>query len=333
MSKQIYYDADIDIGPVLAGTVAIIGYGAQGRAHALNLRDSGSEVVVGQRPGAGFSRAVADGFRPQPISEASARANIICLMLPDEMHGPVFEEAIREHLQPDAVLLCCHGFSLLYEQIIPPDGIGSVLVAPKGAGHRVRSAFQQGGGVPCLVALGPGAREPDHWPLALAYAKALGGGRSGIMRTTIAEETETDLFGEQAVLCGGVSHLAAAAFETLVDAGYREEIAWFECVHELKLVVDLLHEGGLAYMREHISNTAEYGDYTRGPRIVDDHVKKRMQQILAEIRSGAFAREWINEARSGSINFEEMREHHRHQPVELTGRRVRKILEGTSAET
>ncbi len=321
MSDKIYFDADIDIGPVQTRRLAIIGYGAQGRAHALNLRDSGCQVEIGQRPGDGFARAEADGFRPMPVAAASA-ADLVCLMLPDELHGPVFRAEILPHLQPNSVVLCCHGFSLLYQQVVPPEGIATVLVAPKGAGHRVRSAYEQDSGVPCLVGLGPGAREAEHLPLALAYAKALGGGRTGILRTTIAEETETDLFGEQAVLCGGVSHLAAAAFEILVEAGYREEIAYFECVHELKLVVDLLHRGGLAFMREHISNTAEYGDYTRGPRIVDAHVKQKMKEILDEIQSGEFAREWINEAGSGGINFDEMRQQHREQPVELAGRRV-----------
>jgi ketol-acid reductoisomerase len=324
--KQIWYERDIDPSPLAGRIVAVVGYGAQGRSHALNLRDSGVSVGVGQRPGPGAERARADGFQPVSVAEAARQAAVVCLMLPDEQHGPVFDAEIRPVLQPGTVILCCHGFSLLYGQVVPPEGIASILVAPKGAGHMVRTAYENGGGVPCLVAAGPGSRRDVHLPLALAYARALGGGRAGVMETTIAEETETDLFGEQAVLCGGVSHLAAAAFETLVEAGYQEEIAWFECVYELKLVVDLLHKGGLAYMRDHISNTAEYGDYTRGPRIVDGHVRDRMREILAEIRSGDFAREWINESRKGGRNFEEMRARHRQQPVELAGQRVFELL-------
>ena len=328
MDKKIWYDRDISWLTLRQKSIAIIGYGAQGRSHALNLRDSGCQVLIGQREGKGFDNAVQDGFSPGPIAEATKAADVVCLMLPDELHGPVFNSEIVHNLRGDATLVCCHGFSLLYKQVVPPPGIAAVLVAPKGAGHMVRTAFENGGGVPCLVALFPGANENDHLQIALEYAKALGGGRAGVLRTTVAEETETDLFGEQVVLCGGVSHLAAAAFETLVNAGYQPEIAYFECIHELKLVVDLLHRGGLAFMRDHISNTAEFGDYTRGPRIVDEHVRQTMQQILAEIQSGQFAREWIAEAQSGGKNFEAFRKQHRQQPAELAGQKVQEILKG-----
>lgn len=328
-SNRPLYDHDIDPAPLLTRTVAIIGYGAQGRSHALNLRDSGIQVVVGQREGGnGFRRAEDDGFLPLSIADATGRADLVCLMVPDELHGRLFDSGIREEMQPGAMLLVCHGFSLLYQQVIPPEGCPSILVAPKGAGHMVRTAYEQGGGVACLVGLGPHATESEHLPVALAYARALGGGRAGVLQTTLGEETETDLFGEQAVLCGGVSHLAAAAFEILVEAGYREEIAYFECVHELQLVVDLLHRGGLAFMRDHISNTAEYGDYTRGPRIVDDHVRQRMREILQEIQSGQFAREWIEEADSGGHRFSRLRQLHRERPIEGAAQGVLQMLRG-----
>ncbi len=326
MNEKAYFDADIDDGPIHNKAIAIVGYGAQGRAHALNLRDSGCQVIVGQRPGRGFEKAVADGFSPLAVADAAAIADVVCLMLPDERHGEIYSAEIDGNLRDGCVVLCCHGFSLLYRQVVPRDGIAAILVAPKGAGHMVRSAYEEGSGVPCLVALGPGAERQRHFPLALAYARALGGGRAGILETTLAEETETDLFGEQVVLCGGVSHLAAAAFETLVEAGYREEVAWFECVHELKLVVDLIHRGGLASMRDHISNTAEYGDYTRGPRIVDDHVRQTMREILAEIRDGTFAREWISETASGGKFLEQMRERHGKAPVERAGHAVHAMI-------
>ena len=322
MPTTVYFDSDIDSRLLTEKTIAIVGYGAQGRSHALNLRDSGCRVIVGQRPGAGFQAAEQDGFQPVPISSAAEQADLICLMLPDEVQGQVFDSSIAPFLSSGDVLLCCHGFSLLYQTVQPPCGVASILVAPKGAGHMVRTAYSQGGGVPCLVGVGPQVDRDTYFPLALAYAAAIGGGRAGIIETDVREETETDLFGEQAVLCGGVSHLAIAAFETLVQAGYREEVAYFECLHELKLVVDLLHRGGLAYMREHISNTAEYGDYTRGPRLIDEHVRARMQEVLREIQSGEFAREWIAESASGGNAFRQLRAAQRKLPVEAAGRRL-----------
>ena len=326
MSTTVYFDNDIDLGLLADKTIAIIGYGAQGRSHALNLRDSGCQVIVGQRPGPGFENAIADGFQPVSIADAADRSDLICMMLPDESHGPVFETEIAQHLVDGDVVLCCHGFSLHYQTIRLPSNIASILVAPKGAGHMVRTAFENGGGVPCLAGVGPGVSRETYFPLALAYAGALGGGKAGVIETNVREETETDLFGEQVVLCGGVSHLAIAAFETLVEAGYREEVAYFECVHELKLVVDLLHRGGLAFMRDHISNTAEYGDYTCGPRIVDQHVRQKMKEVLNDIQSGKFASEWIEETASGGKNFQKMRKHYQELSIQKTGVALQKML-------
>lgn len=326
MPLTIYFDHDLNLELIKNRRIAVVGYGAQGRAHALNLRDASCRVKVGQRAGAGFEQAVRDGFEPVSISEAVADSDFVCLMLPDEIQGVVFDEQIAPHLNPDDVVLCCHGFSLLYETVKPPTGVASLLVAPKGAGHRVRSAFEEGGGVACLAGVGPGVDRADYFPLALAYAGAIGGGRAGILETDVREETETDLFGEQAILCGGVSHLAIAAFETLVEAGYREEVAYFECVHELKLVVDLLHRGGLAFMREHISNTAEYGDYTRGPRVIDAHVRENLKAVLEDIQSGRFAREWMEETHSGSHNFQAQRSRQRAKSIERAGASLRQQM-------
>lgn len=326
MPLTIYFDHDLNLELIKSRRIAIIGYGAQGRAHALNLRDASCQVTVGQRAGASFDQAVGDGFEPVSISQAVTDSDFICLMLPDEIQGLVFDEQIAPFLKSGDVVLCCHGFSLLYETVKPPEGVASLLVAPKGAGHRVRSAFEEGGGVACLAGVGPGVDRERYFPLALAYAGAIGGGRAGILETDVREETETDLFGEQAILCGGVSHLAIAAFETLVEAGYREEVAYFECVHELKLVVDLLHRGGLAFMREHISNTAEYGDYTRGPRVIDDHVRANLKAVLADIQSGRFAQEWIEETDAGGQNFQAHRSQQRAKSIEGAGTSLRQQM-------
>jgi len=322
MTTQVYFDNDIDRELLRQRKIAVVGYGAQGSAHARNLRDAGMNVVVGQRPGAGYDQAVADGFQPVDIGSACQWADFVCLMLPDEIHGPVFQSQILPHLVDGDVLLVCHGFSLLYQTVTPPPFVGSLLVAPKGAGHMVRSAFEKGGGVPCLVSVGPDADRDTYFPMALSYAAAIGGGRAGIIETTVKEETETDLFGEQAVLCGGVSHLAIAAFETLVEAGYRPEVAYFECIHELKLVVDLLHRGGLAFMRDHISNTAEYGDYVTGPRLIDSHVRQRMKEVLSDIQSGKFARDWIGDTESGGGSIQQFRRAHQAKSVQATGARL-----------
>ncbi len=326
MSATIYYEQDADLNLLKGKTIAIIGYGSQGHAHAQNLRDSGCHVIVGQRAGSpNYDLAVSHGFEPVAADEATRHADLINLLLPDEVQGEVFAAQIRDQLSPGNILMCSHGFNLHFGYVQPPPGVDSLLVAPKGPGHLVRSEFEHGGGVPCLIATGEGARD-ETFQLGLAYAKGIGGTRGGVIRTTIAEETETDLFGEQVVLCGGLSELVKAAFETLVEAGYQPEMAFFECMHELKLIVDLIYQGGLSYMRYSISNTAEYGDYVSGPRIIDDRTKAEMKKILAEIQAGDFARKWIEEHRSGGKNFQAMRERDRNHPVEQVGRKLRALM-------
>jgi len=322
MSTKVYENADIDPAWLQGLTVAIIGYGAQGRAHSLNLRDSGVQVVVGQRPGPGFDTAVADGFAPLSMPAAVAAADLVNVLLPDEVHGQVFAQSIQPHLRPGAVLMACHGFSFTYGLMVPPKGMDFVLVAPKGAGPQVRAQFELGGGVPCLIAASPGARQ-SSFRLGLAYAAALGGGRAGIFETTIEAETETDLFGEQVVLCGGVNQLVQQAFETLVEAGYQPELAYFECLHELMLTVDLMHRGGITYMRKMISNTAEFGDCHAGARIIDPQTRSRMRDILAQIQSGDFARRWIEECRAGMPQLTAFRQETAQLPIEKVGRRLR----------
>jgi ketol-acid reductoisomerase len=275
--------------------------------------------------GRGHENAIADGFEPMPIARAIAQSRIINLQLPDELHGQIFQAEIAPNLPTGSVLITCHGFSLHYRLVVPPPGVAAMLVAPKAAGHRVRSAYVEGAGVPFLIARGAGA-DDESFATGLAFAKALGGTRVGVYETTVAAETETDLFGEQAVLCGGVSHLIRAAFETLIEAGYQPELAYFECLHELKLVVDLIHRGGLAYMHAHISNTAEYGDYTRGPRIVGDSARRAMREILEEIRSGEFAREMMAEFASGGPILRRFRDEERASPIEAVGRQLREAM-------
>lgn len=324
--SRVYHEDEADLKHLDGRTVGILGYGAQGRAHALNVRDSGIEVVVAQRPGGpNFELAIKDGFQPVSIEDATKQADVVNVLLPDEMHGPLFRDCILPNLKPDAVLMACHGFSLHYKQMVPPDGVASLLVAPKGAGHMVRSAFVDGHGVACLIAMGDNATDAT-WDLGMAYAKALGGTRAGVIETTIAAETETDLFGEQVVLCGGVSHLVKSAFDTLVEAGYQKELAFFECMHELKLVVDLLHRGGLAFMHEHISNTAEYGDFSRGERIVNEASRQEMKKILSEIQSGQFAREWLEEYESGASNLNSDRDKEKSLDIEKVGNHLRELM-------
>ena len=326
----VYRDKDAELSLLQCLKIGVLGYGAQGRAHALNLRDSGCHVSVAQRPGGpNHERARLDGFEPRTVESVSATSDLICVLLPDEVHGQVYEHSIKPGLKPGNVLMTCHGFSLHYRQMIPPSDVACMMVAPKGAGHRVRSAFVEGSGVPCLIGMGENATKTT-WNLALAYAKALGGTRAGVIETTIAAETETDLFGEQVVLCGGVSALVKAAFEELVRAGYQSELAYFECLHELKLVVDLLHQGGLAFMHDHISNTAEYGDFSRGPRLVNEHTRETMREILAEIRSGEFARQWLAEHEQGCPNLTQWRAAERESAVEKVGTRVRKLIAGVA---
>ncbi|MEE3283438.1 MAG: ketol-acid reductoisomerase, partial [Planctomycetota bacterium] len=295
MAAKIYYEDDADLSLLKDKTIAILGYGSQGHAQAQNLRDSGLNVVVGQRPGsANYDLAVAQGFEPMSIEDATKAGDLVNILLPDEVQGDVFRSQIAPNLETGNVLLCSHGFNIHFGQVVPPEGVDAALVAPKGPGHLVRIEYENGGGVPSLIALLPGASEESR-QLALAYAKGIGGTRGGVIETTFAEETETDLFGEQAVLCGGVSALVAAAYDTLVEAGYQPEMAYFECMHELKLIVDLFYQGGLNYMRYSVSNTAEYGDYTRGPRIVTDETRAEMRRILKEIQDGQFALEWMLE--------------------------------------
>ena len=326
MAVTIYYDNDADLSLLKDKTIAILGYGSQGHAHALNLRDSGLNVIIGQREGsANYDLAVEHGFQPVPLSEATKQGDLVNVLLPDEVQGDLYQQHIKPELQPGNILLCSHGFNVHFGQVEPPEGVDAALVAPKGPGHLVRSEFEGGGGVPCLIAYSDNASEESK-QLSLAYAKGIGGTRGGVIETTFADETETDLFGEQTVLCGGVSELVKAAFETLVDAGYEPELAYFECMHELKLIVDLFYQGGLNYMRYSISNTAEFGDYTRGPRIVTDETREEMKKILKEIQSGQFAREWILENRSGQPVFKALRRQDRAHPVEQVGQQLRSMM-------
>jgi ketol-acid reductoisomerase len=332
MTAKIYYDNDADLSVLKGKTIAILGYGSQGHAHAQNLRDSGCTVIVGQRPGgANYDLAKSHGFEPMSVDDATKKADIVNILLPDEVQGDIYRQNVRPNLQPGNVLMCSHGFNVHFGQVEPPKGVDSLLVAPKGPGHLVRSEFEKGGGVPCLIAWNDGASEQTK-KIGLAYAKGIGGTRGGVIETTFAEETETDLFGEQTVLCGGVSALVKAAFETLVDAGYQPELAYFECLHELKLIVDLFYQGGINYMRYSVSNTAEYGDYTRGPRIVTDETRAEMKKILEEIRSGQFARDWILENKAGAASFKATRRREREHEIEQVGRRLRKLMTWINAK-
>ena len=326
MAATIFYDTDADLSLLKDKTIAILGYGSQGHAQAQNLRDSGCNVVIGQRPGsANYDLAVSHGFEPLSLTEATERGDLVNVLLPDEVQGDLYKDQIRDQLVPGNILMCSHGFNVHFDQVVAPDGVDTLLVAPKGPGHLVRSEYEQDGGVPCLIAMNPGASE-ETLKLGLAYAKGIGGTRGGVIQTSFAEETETDLFGEQVVLCGGVSELVKAAFETLVDAGYQPEMAYFECLHELKLIVDLFYQGGLSYMRYSVSNTAEYGDYSRGPRIINDDTRQEMKKILSEIQDGHFAREWILENRAGAPSFQAIRRQDRDLEIETVGRRLRKLM-------
>jgi ketol-acid reductoisomerase len=326
MAATIYYDKDADLKHLEGKTVAILGYGSQGHAHAQNLRDSGVKVIVGQRTGsANYELAVSHGFEPMTIDEATQKAEIMNILLPDEVQGDIFRDHIRDNLEPGNVLMCSHGFNIHFGQIEPPKGVDLLLVAPKGPGHLVRSEFVAGGGVPGLIALNDEASD-ETFKIGLAYAKGIGCTRGGVIRTTFAEETETDLFGEQAVLCGGAAELVKAGFETLVEAGYQPEMAYFECMHELKLIVDLFYQGGLNYMRYSVSNTAEYGDYSTGPRIITDETRAEMKRVLEEIQDGTFARNWILENKAGAPGFKSRRRREREHPVEIVGKELRKLM-------
>jgi len=332
MPAKVFYDKDADLSLLKDKTLAILGYGSQGHAHAQNLRDSGCNVVVAELPGTpNYEQAIKDGFKPLSTEEAVKKGDLITILLPDELQADVFRAQIRENLSPGNILICSHGFNVHFGQFEMPEGVCTVLVAPKGPGHLVRSEFVRDGGVPCLIALGDGAGDKDR-ALGLAYAKGIGGTRAGVIETTFAEETETDLFGEQVVLCGGVSALVKAAYETLVEAGYQPEMAYFECMHELKLIVDLFYQGGLNYMRYSVSNTAEYGDYTRGPRIINDDTKAEMRKILTEVQNGEFARDWILENKANAPAFKAMRRQDRAHPIEEVGRQLRRLMSWIDAK-
>jgi len=323
---RIYYEDDASLEPLSGKTVAVIGYGSQGHAHALNLRDSGVKVVVGLREGGASWRAAEEaGLSVLPIAEAARTGDLIALLIPDQAQPDVYRERIAPHLSPGKCLLFAHGFNVHYGQIVPPPEVDVIMVAPKAPGHRVREIFVEGGGTPALLAVYQDATG-NAVELALAYAKGIGCTRAGVIETTFAEETETDLFGEQAVLCGGVSALIKAGFEVLVEAGYQPEIAYFECLHELKLIVDLIQQGGLTYMRHSISDTAEYGDYVAGPRIVTEATKQEMRRILREVQDGTHARNWILENMAGRPFFNAMRRRERRHPIEEVGRRLRRMM-------
>ncbi len=328
----IYYDDDADLALIRRRTVAVLGFGSQGHAHALNLRDSGVDVRVGL-PEASGSRARAEeaGFRILTPADACAEADLVVVLTPDTVQRQLYEQDIAPHLLAGDALFFSHGFNIRFGLIAPPSGLDVVMVAPKGPGHLVRREYTNGRGVPCLVAVetDPSGHAKE---LALSYAKAIGGTRAGVLQTTFAEETETDLFGEQAVLCGGAAALVTAGFDTLVEAGYQPEIAYFECLHELKLIVDLMYEGGLSKMRWSCSDTAEYGDYTRGPRVVNDAVRGEMRRILAEVQDGTFARQLLAEEESGRPHFARMREDARNHPIEVVGARLRSLMGWTRAQ-
>jgi ketol-acid reductoisomerase len=323
---RVYYDHDADAARLQGRAIAIIGYGSQGHAHALNLRDSGCDVRVGLRTGSrSWAAASAAGLQVRTVAEAAAEAQIIMLLAPDTEQKAIYQRDILPSLTAGKTLLFAHGFNVHFDLIDPPAGVDVALIAPKSPGHRVRELYTEGGGVPGLIAVhrdATGNARAD----ALSYARAIGCTRAGVIETTFAEETETDLFGEQAVLCGGVSALVKAGFETLTEAGYQPEMAYFECLHELKLIVDLMYQGGLNYMRYSVSDTAEYGDYTAGPRIVTSETKESMRQILAEIRDGSFARQWVAENEAGRPHFNAARRADTEHPIEQVGVRLRELM-------
>ena len=322
----MYYDDDADLSVIQERNVAVLGYGSQGHAHALSLRDSGVDVRVGLPEGSkSRERADAEGLRVVTPFEACEEADLVMVLAPDPVQRSLYAEAIAPNLVDGDALFFGHGLNIRYDLITPPSGVDVCMVAPKGPGHLVRRQFVDGRGVPVLVAVEQDATG-HAWDLVKSYAKGIGGTRAGVIETTFTEETETDLFGEQAVLCGGTTALVAAGFDTLVEAGYQPEVAYFECLHELKLIVDLMYEGGIARMRYSVSDTAEYGDLTRGPRIVDEHVKASMQRILAEIKDGSFAREWVAEDDAGRPNFTALRDKGAAHPIELVGAHLRGLM-------
>lgn len=332
MAVKLWYDQDADLGWLKDKKVAVIGYGSQGHAHALNLRDSGVSVLVGVRPGKSFARAEKDGLTVLSPSEAAAQADVIMLLVPDQAHRETFESAVRPHLRPGKALAVAHAFTIQYGEVTPPPDVDVFLVAPKSPGHIMRRLFTEGQGVPGLLAVYQDASGHAQ-DIGLAYAKGIGCTRAGVIATTFKEEVETDLFGEQTVLCGGVTALIYAGFETLVEAGYQPEIAYFETLNELKLIVDLIYEGGPSRMWYSVSDTAEYGGLTVGPKIVPPAVREEMKRVLARVQSGEFAREWIEEYRSGSRHFAELRKAAAAHPIEEVGRRLRAMMAWLPKET
>jgi len=322
----IYYDNDADLNRMQERKVAVLGYGSQGHAHALSLQDSGVDVRVGLYEGSGsWLEAESAGLRVVPTAQACAEADVIMVLIPDTKQGKVYEEAIKPNLKPGDTLMFGHGFNIRYGQVLPPDFVDVSMVAPKAPGHRVRELFIEGVGTPVLVAVYQDA-SGNAWEDVLSYAKGIGGTRAGALKTTFREETETDLFGEQSVLCGGVSELIKAGFETLVEAGYQPEVAYFECMHEMKLIVDLFYRGGLAYMRYSVSDTAEHGDYHAGKRIINEQSREAMQEVLADIQSGAYAEEWIEENANGRPNFNTRRAAEREHQIEQVGKELRGMM-------
>ncbi|NIT12938.1 MAG: ketol-acid reductoisomerase [Candidatus Dadabacteria bacterium] len=323
---KVYYNDDIDVDILKDKKIAIIGYGSQGHAHALNLKESGMDVIVGLREGGGsWDKAVNAGFDVRSVADASKASDIIMILAPDTSQKDIYDASIKDNLEPGNALGFSHGFNIHYKQIVPPEGVDVFMVAPKAPGHTVRNEYTLGGGVPALVAVAnnPSGKAKD---IALAYAGSIGSGHAGIIDTTFKDETETDLFGEQAVLCGGITALITAGFETLTEAGYPPEMAYFECLHEVKLIVDLIYEGGIANMRYSVSDTAKYGDITRGPRVINDSVKQEMKKILSEVQSGEFAKEWIEENKNGRPNYNRLLKEGENHPIEDIGATLRGMM-------
>ena len=326
MPAEMFYESDADLGLLEDKTIGIIGYGRQGHAHALNCKDNGLDVMIGLYEGSkSRDKAESDGLRVGTVEETSAESDIVMVLIPDHLQAEVYKNEIQPHMGADKTLMFAHGFNIHYKTIAPPENIDVSMVAPKAPGHRMREVFTKGSGVPGLLAIHQDSSGNAH-DIGLAYARGVGCTRAGVLTTTFKEETETDLFGEQTILCGGVTALIKAGFETLVEAGYQPESAYFECMHELKVIVDLLYEGGMEYMRYSISDTAEYGDYSRGPVVVDEHVKQNMKKILAQVQDGTFAREWIAENDEGRHRFNQMRKENTEHPIEKVGAELRDMM-------
>ena len=324
---RVYYDRDADINLIKDKKIVIVGYGSQGHAHAMNLRDSGIlNLAVALREGSATRKKAEDaGFKVMTPADAASWADIIMMLTPDELQSEIYDNEIANNIKDGSAIAFAHGLNIHFELIKPKESVDVIMMAPKGPGHTVRAEYERGAGVPCLVAVNKNSTG-NALEIAIAYSSAIGGGRAGIIETTFKEECETDLFGEQSVLCGGLTHLILAGYETLVDAGYAPEMAYFECLHEVKLIVDLLYEGGMANMRYSISNTAEYGDYTRGPRLITEETKKEMKKILSEIQSGKFAKEWMDEHKSGQTTFKTIRKKHAEHPIEKVGEKLRTLM-------